>query len=315
MNIQKRIQESNAYKKVKELGQNIILPGFEGLSLYTLISFLTKGLLHGKINTRAAAISFRILLALAPTFILLVSLIPYIPIENFQENILRDIELVLPPSTYELVDEMLVDLIQRKHNTFVSITFLIGLYYASNSVNALLEGLSGAYHLGKKQNPFKQRLVAIGLIILLPIFLGGAFLLQTTSSVVIDWLLSHDLLGAGLEYAIVLIAKWFLVLFLINSALSLLYNVANAAKRKWRFVTAGSTFAALLIILASQGFAFYVNNFGQFNKFYGSLGTVVILLIWLQLIIFLILLGFELNTSLSKANKVRKEEELEISES
>ncbi len=283
--------------------EKIKLPGFEGLSLYTLIRFLILGLQQGKINTRAAAISFRVILAIAPTFILLISLIPYIPIENFQSNIISSIESVLPPSTFDLVDEVLVDLIQRKHDTLVSITFVIGVFYASNSIKALLEGLSGAFFLAKKQNPIKQRLISIGLIVLLPIFLGGAFVLQASSSFVIDWLLSHNLLGEGLEYLLVLVAKWFLVWFLINTAISVLYNIANAAKKKWRFVTAGSMFAAVLIIVVSQGFAFYVNNFGQFNKIYGSLGTVVILLIWIQLIVFLLLLGFELNTSLSKARK------------
>ncbi len=297
-----------------DLGKAIKLPGFEGLSLYTLLIFLGRGLQQGKINTRASAISFRILLALAPSFILLISLIPYIPIDNFQENILNSIESILPPSTYDLVSEMLEDLIKRKHSTFVSITFVLGLYYASNSINALLEGLSGSYHLRKRQNPIKQRLLSVGLIILVPLFLGVAFLTQTFSSAVLDWLISHDFLSEGIQTLIVLCAKWLVVAFLINSAITALYNVANPARSAWRFFTAGSVFASLLIVVISQGFAFYVNNFAQFNKFYGSLGTVVILLIWLQLNIFLLLLGFDLNTSLARAKRHHKDVETIVKE-
>lgn len=301
--IPKRILNSRVFQAIQNLAKRIKLPGFEGLSLYTLVAFLFKGMQQGRINTRAAAISFKVILALAPTLILLISLIPYIPIDNFQENLFTSISRVLPPSTFDMVDDLLVDLIQRKHNTFVSITFIIGLYYASNSVNALLEGLSGSYHLSKKQNPVKQRLLSVGLIVLLPLFLGGALLLQASSSYLLDWLISKKFLTEGLEFLLVLFAKWFLVVILINSAVSALYNVANPTKKKWRFFSAGSVFAALLMILVSQGFAFYVNNFGQFNKLYGSLGTVVILLIWIQLNIFLLLLGFDLNTSLSRAKK------------
>ena len=307
--LKEKILNSNTVIAIQNFGKSVKLPGFEGLSLYTLIVFLARGLQQGKINTRASAISFRILLAIAPSFILLISLIPYIPIENFQENVIQSIESILPPSTFELVDEMLVDLIQRKHSTFVSITFLNWLYYASNSINALLEGLSGAYHLRKRQNPVKQRLISIGLIILVPLFLGLALVMQASSSFVLDWLLSHDVLSDGVQYLVVLCAKWFLVLFLINTAITSLYNVANPTKTKWRFFTAGSVFASLLIVFVSQGFAFYVNNFAQFNKFYGSLGTVVILLIWLQLNIFLVLLGFDLNTSLSRAKRSLKDVE------
>ena len=307
--LKEKILNSNTVIAIQNFGKSVKLPGFEGLSLYTLIVFLARGLQQGKINTRASAISFRILLAIAPSFILLISLIPYIPIENFQENVIQSIESILPPSTFELVDEMLVDLIQRKHSTFVSITFLLGLYYASNSINALLEGLSGAYHLRKRQNPVKQRLISIGLIILVPLFLGLALVMQASSSFVLDWLLSHDVLSDGVQYLVVLCAKWFLVLFLINTAITSLYNVANPTKTKWRFFTAGSVFASLLIVFVSQGFAFYVNNFAQFNKFYGSLGTVVILLIWLQLNIFSVLLGFDLNTSLSRAKRSLKDVE------
>ena len=307
--LKEKILNSNTVIAIQNFGKSVKLPGFEGLSLYTLIVFLARGLQQGKINTRASAISFRILLAIAPSFILLISLIPYIPIENFQENVIQSIESILPPSTFELVDEMLVDLIQRKHSTFVSITFLLGLYYASNSINALQEGLSGAYHLRKRQNPVKQRLISIGLIILVPLFLGLALVMQASSSFVLDWLLSHDVLSDGVQYLVVLCAKWFLVLFLINTAITSLYNVANPTKTKWRFFTAGSVFASLLIVFVSQGFAFYVNNFAQFNKFYGSLGTVVILLIWLQLNIFLVLLGFDLNTSLSRAKRSLKDVE------
>lgn len=307
--LKEKILNSNTVIAIQNFGKSVKLPGFEGLSLYTLIVFLARGLQQGKINTRASAISFRILLAIAPSFILLISLIPYIPIENFQDNVIQSIESILPPSTFELVDEMLVDLIQRKHSTFVSITFLLGLYYASNSINALLEGLSGAYHLRKRQNPVKQRLISIGLIILVPLFLGLALVMQASSSFVLDWLLSHDVLSDGVQYLVVLCAKWFLVLFLINTAITSLYNVANPTKTKWRFFTAGSVFASLLIVFVSQGFAFYVNNFAQFNKFYGSLGTVVILLIWLQLNIFLVLLGFDLNTSLSRAKRSLKDVE------
>jgi membrane protein len=289
--------------KVTRPLKKIKLPLFEGLTLYQVLRFFYYGVQKGALNMRASAISFQIILALAPTFILLLSLIPYIPIDNFQENLLLAISNALPPGTYNYIEHVLLDLIKSKHSTVLSISFLLGVYYASNSVNALLQGLTGSYNLTQKVGFLKQRLYSIILVIFLPLFLGSAFLTQALSSKVLKYLQENELLMDGVESIVVYGVKWFTVIFLFLIGISTLYNIANRDRKKWKFISAGASFATLAVIIVSQGFAWYVNNFAQFNKFYGSLATVVILLLWIQFNNVLLLLGFELNTSISRARK------------
>lgn len=294
--------------------KKLVLPGFEGLSLYQVLFFFIQGLQKGYVMARASAISYQIILALAPTLILLLTLIPYIPVDNFQDSLMLAIEGMLPESTFDFVENTLNDLIKAKHNTFLSISFLLGIYYASNSVNALLQGFRGSYNLVNKTNIFKQRAYSILLVVVLPLFIGSGFLVQTFTSTVVDYLVEKELMFDGVQTILVSIAKWITVLLLFLAGISTLYNLGNPDRTKWRFISAGSSFSALMIIIISQLFTWYVNNFGQFNKFYGSLATVVILLIYIQFINVILLLGFELNTSISRAQIKHKEQLAKLDE-
>ena len=310
----KKIKKLAIVQKTIATSKKLKLPGFEGLSVYQVLYFFIQGLQKGYVMARASAISYQIILALAPTLILLLTLIPYVPVDNFQENLLNGIEGMLPGSTFTFVEETLNDLIKAKHNTFLSISFLLGIYYASNSVNALLQGFRGSYNLINKTNYFKQRLFSVVLVIILPLFIGSGFLVQAFTSTLVDYLVEKKLLFDGIQTILIYGAKWITVLLLFLAGITTLYNLGNPDRDKWRFFSAGASFSALMIIVLSQLFSWYVNNFGQFNKFYGSLATVVILLLWIQFINVILLLGFELNTSISRAQIKHKEGLAELEE-
>jgi membrane protein len=293
-------------ERLKHWSQQINPPGFEGINLWDLLRFFFDGITKGAITTRASAISFKIILALAPTIILLFTLIPYIPIDNFQENLFGLIKTSLPEDAFSTIEELILDLINNKFTTFLSISFLLGIYYASNSMHALLQGLKESYHLDKKQNPFKQRLYSIVLLLTLPLFLGTAFLIEALSSHVFDALHKQGWIGDGLQSFAFGSARLLIMIVLLLLAISTLYNLANEKRNKWRVFSAGSWFATLLILLTIKGFAYYVNTFGQFNKFYGSLGTVVILLLWIYSINVVLIIGFDINMTLTKAKNYGK---------
>ena len=292
-------------KRLKKILEDLIVPGFHGLSALEMITFFWEGIQKGSIITRASAISFKIILALAPTFILLLTLIPFIPIDDFQENVLFGIKALLPPQTYHLVEDTLNGLVRQKHSTFLSISFLLGIYYASNSINAMLQGLRESHFLVKRQNALQQRIYSIVLLLVLPVFLGTALLVQTLSKTAVDWMIARDWITEGIEVVLLLLAKWVAVALLLILAISTLYNIANAETKKWMIISPGALFASIGIIVASQGFAFYVNNFGQFNRFYGSLTAVIILLLWIYFNNVILLLGFELNVSIFQLRKRR----------
>lgn len=283
------------------LTQRIVPPGCQGFSLYSIATFIWEGTHKGKLLTRASAISFKVLLALAPTLILIFTLIPYIPVENFQSDLIQSIEKLLPATTFKLVEGTLTDLVTYKHDTFLSISFLLGMYYASNSIMAIFEGFSSSYHVQQRLNPYRSRFIALLLVFFLPLFIVPPFLVITLSETVLGYFLDKGFLKEGIELGLILISKWLTVLIFFNLAISVIYYFGNPRKKPYRFFTPGSILATVSFILVSQGFAYYVNNFGNYNKLYGSLGTIIVLLVWVEFNSIILLVGYELNASIQKA--------------
>jgi membrane protein len=283
--------------------------GFQGLSLWYVSSFFVEGITKGSLGTRAAAISFRLFLAFFPGIILLLSLIPHIPVEDFQANLFDSLRGFFPGDTFSLFESTLDDLINKKHNALLSIGFILVIYYASNSINAILLGFNESYHLDERGHPIIMRIASIILIFVLGFLMITAVILIIFSGSFFEYLHEHGIIGDKGYIPILNFAKWAISLFLIYAVISTLYNVGNGRRRrKWRFFNVGTTFATAFFILASIGFAYFVNNFAQFNKLYGSLGTLMVLLIWLNFNSMIILMGFDLNTSIVKAKRTMRKE-------
>lgn len=289
------------------LSRRLVLPGFDGLPLYDVGVYFVKGLFKGAIVTRASAVSFKVFLALLPFTIMLLSLIPYIPIDNFQGELLTEFKEMLPAGLYELLHGALDDLVNRKHNTVLSIGFVLTLYYSSNSINAILTSFNSSYHLTRRRNPIKQRLISLILIILISCLGLAAISLMIFSDSFFEWLKAHNYVEGKLVFALLYIVKWIMVVLLFLVIVSVLYNTGDTDRNTWKVVTAGSTMATISMILVSIGFTYYVTNFGQYNKLYGSLGTIIVLLLWINLNSMILLIGFELNASIQNAKKRKLE--------
>ena len=276
--------------------------GFDGLSLYSVTRFFWEGIQKGALTTRAAAISFRFFLAVFPVLIMLLSLIPVIPVQDFQENLFASIRDFFPGDTFSLVEETVEDLLTKSHNTVFSIGFVLSVFYASNSVNAILQGFNESYNINDKGNPIIIRLVSVLLMLLLSIFIFVAVVLIIFSGAAFEWLAEKELLARD-NIFLLQVAKWVISLALIYASITILYNIGDFEHRKWRTLTAGASLTTTLLIVTSVGFAWFVNNFAQYNKLYGSLGTFLLLLIWINLNSIILLIGFELNTSIFRAKE------------
>ena len=277
--------------------------GFEGLSLHYVSVFFVEGLQKGGISTRAAAISFRLFLAVFPVIILLISLIPYVPVDNFQENLFAGLEGLMPGDSFGLFEATLEDLMYHKYNSVVSFGFVLLIFYASNSVNAILMGLNGSYNLVQKGNPVFIRLASIALLFLLGLFLVVAVALIALSGWFFDWLIAREYLTNEVTVILLQLAKWVIAVALVYFSISIIYNTGNFRKKRWKWFSAGASFSTLFFILASLLFAWFVNNFASYNRLYGSLGTLMVLLIWVNFNSLILLLGFELNTSIHRARR------------
>lgn len=273
---------------------HIRLPGFEGMTLYDTILFLFESFQKAQYGTRSAAISFKFFTAIFPSLVFLLSLIPYIPIDDFQEDMLIYLSEALPNNAFSLVEGTVNDLITKKHNVLLSIGFLFSLYYASNGLHALLSSFNDSYQIEVKRNPIKQRLISFGGFAVVTLFI-----IIVISTLIIGDIAIKSLFQGGLSQIgniLFHLTRWSIIIGGTIFSVSTLYNIGNPERKKWKFFSAGATLATIIIIIASKGLIFYFDNFGKYNELYGSIGSLLIVLIWIQTISYILLVGFELST-------------------
>lgn len=305
--LKNKIVQSALVQNGLEVSKKIILPGFDGQSIYSVARFFYEAVTHSSVIDRAAAISFKFILAIFPALIVLLSLIPYIPISNFQDSLLAFFQQLMPADAYNMVADTLNSLVNKKHSTLLSAGFVLGLYFGSNTVQAILDGLHASYNVETEYSGWKQRLISLGLVIVLPILATVALIVLGVGGVVLEYVHVRELIGNTYTITILQILKWVLSALFIAMSISFLYNVADVDKRKWRVFSAGANLSTVGVLIVSAGFAFFVNNFGTYNKLYGSLGALLVTLVWIYANFITILVGFELNTSISKARKQGQE--------
>jgi len=304
--IANKIIKTRPIQALFNASKQIILPGSSGKSLYFIASFFLQGIRKGSIITRASAISFQLFLAIFPALILLLTLIPYIPVENFQERLMEALASIMPRTAYELAESTMNDLVNNKYGTLLSFSFIIGIWMASNSVNAILQGLRGSYNLLVKEKMIKLRLHSLGIMFGTVILIGLAMTIITFSGSLFDYIQEYQLIHDQLLIMGLKLVKWFITAFLILTMVSLLYNAADAQKKSWNLISPGAIFSTFLIIMVSLIFAWFANNFGQWNKLYGSLGALLVLLLWIYFNMIVLLIGFEMNTAISKIHVDKK---------
>jgi len=294
---------TRSVRKVLIWSKRLVLPGFDGAPLYNVAEFFVKGIQKGAITNRAAALSFNTFLAIFPAIIFFFTLIPYIPIANFQDSLLNLMEDIIPQQVYAAVEGTLFDIVKRPRGNLLSIGFVLAMYFATNSINSLIEAFNHTYHAIDTRSVFRQRMVSIVLVLILSFLVILAIALITFGPVVLNWLKAHNLLTDGLTIFMISAGKWLIALGLLFFAFSFLYYLAPSGKQRFRFISAGSTMTTLLFIAASVGFNYYVNNFSKYNTLYGSIGTLIVFMMWIYFNAIIVLLGFELNASISAARK------------
>lgn len=275
--------------------------GFDKVPVYIVIKFFIHALVKGSLANRAASVSFSFFIAIFPGIIFLFTLIPIIPIDGFQETLLNQITGVLPLGVKQITYDTIVDLINTPREGLLSFNFVLAMFFATNGVFSLIDEFNNTSLFNEKRNYFVQRLVALFLIIILTVLVITAIALVMFSGYVVDYALQHQIVSAGIGVFMLNVVKWLTVFLLYYFAISFLYYFGPAKRKTWQFFSAGSTLATILVILTSVAFSYYVSNLNQYNKIYGSIGTILIVLLWININSYLLLIGFELNASIKKA--------------
>ena len=248
----------------------------------------------------AAQIAFYAMLGLFPFLIFLLSVISMFPLgHNLQPLLMETLENQMPPEAAEYVANIVRGLLPAKNQGLLSFGLLASLWGASMAIGALITTINRAYNLRPRRNIAKQKFLSI----LLTLALSGLWLVAMTIILVGPQITQEifQYVGIASETNTFWTSVRLPMAFLLNlGALSLLYYVAPEAKQKFRWILPGAFTSTLLWLLASSAFRIFLRNFGQYNKTYGSLATVVILMIWLWISGLLFLLGAEINSLMKR---------------
>lgn len=298
------LAETKAFLAVRALFSRIVLPGFHGMPLWEVLVFFVKGLQHGAIGIRASALSYNFFLALFPGVLFFFTLIPYLPIKDLNDEIMILLQSVMPGDLYSFSASTIHDIIHIKRTRLLFIVLITSLYFSTNGIDSMIQAFNRTYHTLETRKWWQQKLVAIVLTLLVftsLIFTAGIFIFGNSA---INYLITKGVLDKSILNLVYTIIKYIITVGMTYLSFSVLYYYGPAKKTHWKFFSAGSTVATVLFILSSYGFSIYLTYFNSYNKLYGSIGTLIILLVWIYLNSWVLLLGFELNASISSAKKI-----------
>jgi membrane protein len=288
------------------LSKRIIIPGFDRLPLYDVTVFFFTGLSKGYITSRASAISFNFFLAIFPFLIFFFTIIPFIPVTNFQQSLLDLIRDFLPDEAYSTAHATIEDIVTRHHGGLLSIGFVLSLYFATNGIDSLMVAFNNTFHTIETRSWITRRLTSVFLAVIITILLIMSISLITFGTRLLSITLPVQIIHSRFFFGLIVVLKWVITLAMVFFAISFIYYLVPAKKRHFRFISAGSSLATILVIATTLGFNFYVDNFSRYNILYGSIGTLLIILLWIWLNSLSLLIGFELNASIYNVKKGRE---------
>jgi len=288
--------------------KKIKLPGFEGLSVYDLIEMYVIGIVKGALTSRAGAIAFSFFTAIFPFLIFVLVLIPELPVDNFQQDFMNFLESFLPPNTSDFFfKNIFEDIAGTNRGGILSSVFLLSILLMANGVSSVFSGFENSYHTQFNRTIFKQYLYATGVaIILAMLVIVTVVVIGYFNIYVIENLENRGVIGEEQGQAGFVLAKYLFFVIMIYLTTATLYYFGTKEGRLSRFFSIGAIFTTLLIILTSYLFGVYIENFSQYNELYGSIGALLILLLYLWLNSNILLLGFELNVSLLRLKRRTK---------
>ncbi|NUM31424.1 MAG: YihY/virulence factor BrkB family protein [Bacteroidetes bacterium] len=279
----------------------ISLPGFEGNSILQVGKFFIKSAFSEELNLRSGYLAFSFFLALFPAIIFLFTIIPYLPFKNLDIEILKQMELVLPKNVFETLNSTIKDIVQNKQGGLLSLGAISAIYFSSNGFMSMIHAFNS--HRKRKTSPIKDRIKSIVLTIIVSIILILSVIIIVFTSLSISWIKSKGFIDSNIITLFYNALEYLSLLLLFIIVFSSLYFIGSSLSLRWNFFSPGSILSSFLSFGATELFTYYVNNFNSYNKLYGSIGTIISLMLLIYFNSMIILIGFELNYSIYKASK------------
>lgn len=295
--IKKKIVSSAPVRGVIHHSKNIYVPGFGDLTLFHVWAPFILQLRKGSLFERAAAISFNIFMAIPPTLIFIFTLIPYLPIsDRFIQELFSLIKDIVPGErNNSIIIGFLNDFLNQPRNELLSFGLLLAVVFSSNAMMGIMRSFDKKYVGFGRRRTLQKRKVALLLSLSFLLLVFSCLLLLIAQKAVLVWLGIENLwVHSAFENF-----RWVIIVLLVFFSVSIIYRFGPALTIKWPFITPGSVFATTLMILATLVVTVWVNNFNNYNKLYGSISAVFVLMSLIYVNALVILIGFELNVTLT----------------
>jgi membrane protein len=301
--IEERIDRIPLLRNFASYLKGVKLVWLAGLSLYDLMELYIIGVAEGALSNRAGSIAFSFFMALFPFALFIFNLIPYIPIEGFQEDFLKFVSEGVPPNTYYAIENIVNDILHNSNSGLLSTGFILSIVLMANGLNAILGGFENSRHILVKRGFLRQYFIAIGMSVFL-----SMLLLVTVGVVVVFEVFIHKLTANQLlneQIPLIIMGRYGFLIMMILITISVLFKFGTKHDKTRAFISIGSVFTTILTIIISYFFGIWVIQFSQYNQLYGSIGTLLIMMFYIWINCMILLLGFELNaviTNLKRKN-------------
>ena len=290
---------------ILDLSKKYSVPGFSGIPIYDVVLFIYNESMKDDIITRANSVAFNFFISLFPSLIFLFTLLPLLPITADYLTIFREsTDGILPEQAHTYLFSVIEDLASIKRGGLQSVSFLFAIIFSSSGMVTLMYGFHKSYQrVFKKRSYVKNRLVAIFLTLLFVILFIASMLMIIFGKPLLQLVLdkTHLIQYSG---SVTQVLKWLVVTSLVYVGITLIYRYGSAMRERIKWLNSGAILATGVSIFTSIIFAFFINNFGKYNEIYGSIGALLVLLLWIQINALIVLIGFELNASIA-VNKDR----------
>jgi membrane protein len=307
--LQRIIITSPPVSYVIRKSKQISLPGFEGLPVFDVLSFFLRQTQQVGLNERAAAIAFNFLMAIPPLAIVLFTLLSHLPMSgNLYEESLILLRRITPDnSTYTILKSIMDDFF-RPDSALISVGLIFAIFFSSNAVITIMRTFNKSMlHIEVEKRNFLQiRYEAIKLTVLIIVLIVATILILVSQGRALTYIRSWLNIGSKSYNWIVELIRFMLTFFMVFFSIAFIYKFAPAVQKKWKLASPGAILATFLIIGFTYVFSYWVNNFAAYNKVYGTLGSILILMSLVFVNSLVLLIGFELNVSINSLKSIAR---------
>ncbi len=288
------------YRATVRWFNRVSLPGLGKVPIGAIVKYFTFTFQHNDISMRASAMAFNFFLALFPAAIFFFTMIAFIPIQDLHKEIMSYLSTIIPSTAFKAIEQTLTDVLKNQHGDLLSLGFLSAMLFSSNALFNMFKAFNLYDSADEQRSEIKRRGLSLLLTLLLSFAVVVAITLFTVGQYGINWMARKHLLSGNFAYGTLVVVKWAFTIFLYQFVIASLYYFGSAVKRKFVLFNPGVVLATVFTIIATALFAYYVNNFNSYNKLYGSIGTLLVILFLIYFNALIILYGYELNAGLEK---------------